>query len=80
MHPIFHAPELPIWLDNNSEATYDELPFGVVQMDYTGIITAYNEAECVIAGVSKENATGKHFFTQVAPCCNNFMVAEKYKQ
>jgi photoactive yellow protein len=49
-------------------------------MNYKGIVTAYNSTISDIGGISKENAMGKNFFTQVAPCTNNFMVAEKYQQ
>ncbi|TKC63566.1 photoactive yellow protein [Pedobacter hiemivivus] len=71
---------LPTWLDANTDEAYDDLDFGIVRMDYRGIITAYNSAESALSGVTKENAIGKHFFTQVAPCTNNFMVAERYKE
>lgn len=79
MNPSFNDPSLPEWLDSQSDDAYDTLGFGLVKMDYTGTITAYNIALSSLAGVSKENALGKNFFTQVAPCTNNFMVAEKYQ-
>lgn len=80
MYPNFNDPALPEWLDNHQETDFDQLSFGVVQMNHDGVITAYNQPLSDLAGVSKENAMGKHFFTQIAPCTNNFMVAEKYKQ
>jgi photoactive yellow protein len=80
MKPSFSDANIIDWLDSNSEESYDSLIFGVVQMDSKGIVTAYNNYETVIGGISKENAKGKKFFTQVAPCMNNFMVAEKYQQ
>jgi photoactive yellow protein len=78
MTPTFSETNILNWLDSNSPESYDSLPFGVVQMDEQGIVTAYNSYITVIGGISKENAIGKKFFTQVAPCTNNFMVAEKY--
>lgn len=80
MYPNFNDTTLPEWLDNHQEADLDLLSFGVVKMNDEGIVTAYNKHESDLTGVSKENAIGKHFFTEVAPCTNNFMVAEKYKQ
>jgi len=74
----FDAPSLAEWLDANSSESFDSLPFGVVKMDHTGIVLSYSNSQSILSGVSKENAVGKHFFTQVAPCTNNFMVAEKY--
>jgi photoactive yellow protein len=79
MNPSFNDPSLPEWLDNQSDDSYDAQGFGIVKMDYKGIITAYNAAESQLTGVVKENALGKNFFTQVATCTNNFMVAEKYQ-
>ncbi|HEY1018367.1 MAG TPA: hypothetical protein VGE25_05185 [Sediminibacterium sp.] len=80
MNPVFNDPELLPWLESNQEEAYDSLPFGVVKMNLEGTITAYSAAQSDFAGISKENAIGKNFFTQVAPCTNNFMVAEKYKK
>jgi photoactive yellow protein len=78
MNLTFDDPSLPQWLDNHSAEAYDELPFGVVKMNYDGMVTAYGKAQSYLSGVAKENAEGKNFFSQVAPCTNNFMVAEKY--
>jgi photoactive yellow protein len=80
MKPSFSDANMIDWLDSNTEESYDTLTFGVVQMNGQGIVTAYNTYLSVIGGISKENAIGKQFFSQVAPCTNNFMVAEKYRQ
>lgn len=78
MKKSFNDPDLPEWLD--AEVDYDQLSFGVVKMDHKGIVTEYNRTESNLTGIAAENAIGKHFFTQVAPCTNNFMVAERYSQ
>jgi photoactive yellow protein len=78
MNLTFDDPTLPVWLDAHNEAAYDSLPFGVVKMDHNGVVTDYSKGQSTLSGVAKENAKGKHFFTQVAPCTNNFMIAEKY--
>lgn len=75
----FDDPSLPEWLDASLVENFDSLPFGVVKMDYDGTVLYYNEPQSNLSGVSRENAIGKHFFTMVAPCTNNFMVSEKYK-
>jgi len=31
-----------------------------------------------MAGLSRERVVGRNFFTSVAPCTNNFMVAERF--
>lgn len=79
MNLNFEDPTLAQWLDANAEQSYDALPFGVVKMNYDGIVTYYSKGQSDLSGVMPENAKGKHFFTQVAPCTNNFMVSEKYK-
>jgi photoactive yellow protein len=79
MKPTFSEAHIIDWLDSNSEYSFNSLPFGVVQMNRQGIVTAYNSSISIIGGVSRENAMGKNFFIQVAPCTNNFMVAEKYQ-
>ncbi len=78
MNAEFSATDLLTSLEIADGPSYDTLPFGVVKMTKDGIIVAYNKTESEIAGVTPGNAIGKHFFTQVAPCTNNFMVAERY--
>lgn len=67
-------------LNQVGDSSLNELHFGVVKMDLTGMVLAYNQAESKIAGLIPEQAIGKHFFTMVAPCTNNFMVASRYNQ
>jgi len=67
-------------LINADEALLNELPFGVVKMDLNGTVLEYNDTEAKLSGLSRENVIGRNFFTQVAPCTNNFMVAERYHQ
>lgn len=68
-------------VDTLKAANYDELHkanFGIVQFDSDGKILFYNQYEADLAGISCEEAEGKNFFTEIAPCTNNFMVAQKY--
>jgi photoactive yellow protein len=74
----FNESNLLHWLDTHNEDDFDKLSFGVVRMDYDGMVTAYSHVLPALAGVARPNAVSKHFFTQVGPCTNNFMVAEKY--
>ena len=53
--------------------------FGVVKMSHDGKVTDYNDNQEKHTGMSKSAVMGKHFFTQVAPCTNNFMVAQKFE-
>lgn len=69
---LFKALEV---LDNDA---YDELDFGLIKMDRKGNVLAYNKWEAQLAANNQEAVIGKNFFTQIAPCTNNFMVSEKY--
>lgn len=74
----FDSPAILEWLDEQPNETLDSLPYGLVKMNKSGNVLFYNKEEEKITGVKRENTIGKHFFTQVAPCTNNFLVAEKY--
>nr|WP_269156170.1 phosphonate transporter [Pandoraea apista] len=56
----------------------DALPFGVIGFTSDAIVTTYNATESRNAGLSPQRVLGKHFFEEVAPCMNNFMVAQRF--
>jgi photoactive yellow protein len=56
--------------DEIREEELDNLPFGAIQLDMSGNVLKYNDFESRLAGLKKENAIGKNFFTEVAPCTN----------
>ena len=66
-------------LNGATTASYDSAGFGIVKMDHDGKVTDYNSSQVSHTGMSKAAVMGKHFFSQVAPCTNNFMVAQKYE-
>ncbi len=53
-----------------SDAELDRLSFGVIQIDASGTILMFNDAEAGITGQAKRAAVGKNFFTEVAICTN----------
>lgn len=57
----------------------DQLEFGVIGFDDDGIVRLYNATESRYSGLSVEKVVGMHLFTTVAPCMNNYMVAQKYE-
>ncbi len=65
-------------LNGASSSAYNAANFGIVKMSHDGKVTDYNDSQAKHTGMSKGAVMGKHFFTQVAPCTNNFMVAQKY--
>jgi photoactive yellow protein len=80
LQPAFADPGLIEWLETASDEDLDGLPFGVVAMATDGIVVAYNKTESTIAGLRPERVIGRHFFSSVAPCANNYMVAERFVQ
>lgn len=53
---------------------------GAIKLDKEGKILIYNAKESDIAGVPVENAEGKSFFKEVAPCTNNKLFLGKFEQ
>lgn len=77
----FDDPLLQAKLDalRDDPAEYDRLDFGLVVMDLEGTVTAYNTVESRFAGVSPKRAVGLNFFTDVAPCTNNYLVSGRFE-
>jgi len=55
-------------IDSMSPEELDGLPYGMIQLDRTGRILNYNAVESKLASLRKEDAIGKQFFTEIAPC------------
>ena len=73
---VFEALEAMV----STPAKFDELPFGVVAMKHDGTVLAYNKWESDLAKVPQARVIGQNFFTDVAPCTNNFMVSGRYAE
>jgi len=58
-------------------AGLDTLSFGVIGLNAASVVELYNAYESRAAGLSKDRIIGRPFFTEVAPCMNNYMVAER---
>ena len=76
----FDDDELGEVLRTCSEDTLDEAPFGIVQVDDNGIVQFYNRYESELAGVAPEDAMGRNFFTQLAPCSSNRLFHGRFKK
>jgi photoactive yellow protein len=66
-------------LEAADAAALDALPFGVIGMAPDGTVTSYNTAESRLSGLTPANVIGRHFFSAVAICTNNFMVANRFE-
>ena len=56
----------------------DALPFGVIGFGRDYLISRYNHFESQATGLEKDYVLGKHVFTEIAQCMNNFMVAQRF--
>ena len=57
----------------------NKLEFGVIGFDDEGIVKIYNAYESKMTGLSHENVIDADLFSTVAPCMNNFLVAQKFE-
>jgi photoactive yellow protein len=60
------------------DAELDALDFGVIGIDATDVVRRYNALESRLAGLSPQRVLGQPLFSVVAPCMNNFMVAQRF--
>ncbi len=76
---LFTDPGLFDWLNSATVVELDTAPYGIIAMSLDGTVEAYNLAESKLAGLTPERVIGKNFFSSVAPCTNNFMVAHRFQ-
>ena len=57
----------------------DQLDFGVIGFDNETVVRLYNEFESKAAGLTSHRVLGQSLFTVVAPCMNNFLVAQRFE-
>lgn len=57
----------------------NKLEFGVIGFDDEGLVRVYNTYESKMTGLSHESVMDADLFSTVAPCMNNFLVAQKFE-
>jgi photoactive yellow protein len=67
-------------LETCDEAALDAADFGIVRMTRSGVVDLYNAYESKLAALAPSRVLGKHFFTEVAPCTNNYLVASRFEE
>ena len=75
----FSSPSILAALDDMAVEQLDDMAFGVIRMDTAGLVTAYNLPESKFSGLSPSRVIGRHFFSSVGQCMNNFMVSDRYE-
>lgn len=75
----FDQPDLPALIGSLSAEELDELEFGVIGIDSDSVVRLYNSTESKMAGLSRDRVVGNPLFTVVAPCMNNYLVAQRFE-
>jgi photoactive yellow protein len=75
----FAAPGLHAQLAQLSPEKLDRLDFGVIGFGADTNVSQYNQTESDAAGLTAPRVLGQPLFTNVAPCLNNFMVAQRFE-
>jgi photoactive yellow protein len=79
MSSEFNDPGLNDWLEAASAEELDGLAFGAIGMTADGTVTLYNKAEAAGAGLTQARVIGRHFFGSIAPCTNNYLIAQRFE-
>jgi photoactive yellow protein len=66
-------------LEALDESELDSLDFGVIGFDAKTVVRRYNAFESKLAGLTPQRVLGSALFTAVAPCMNNFLVAQRFE-
>ncbi len=75
----FDQPDLGQRLAASGDEQLDAAPFGIIGFDAATVVRCYNQPEAEAAGLSPQSVLGQPLFTSVAPCMNNFMVAQRFE-
>ena len=75
----FDQTDLGVVLGSLDDAELDNLDFGVIGFDAQTVVRRYNAFESKCAGLAPQRVLGQPLFTVVAPCMNNFLVAQRFE-
>jgi len=74
----FNTPDLLATFQQSSPTDLDQLEFGVIGFDLDGIVRVYNKAESRYANFDPKRVINTDLFNYVAPCMNNYLVAQRF--
>lgn len=75
----FDQPDLGQRLAALGDEQLDDAAFGIIGFDDATVVCRYNRFESQAAGLPPQSVLGQPLFTSVAPCMNNFMVAQRFE-
>ena len=76
--PSFTDDHLGKRLTELDAAGLDALDFGAIGFDLAGSVRRYNRFESEAAGLAPQRVLAQDLFVAVAPCMNNFLVAQRF--
>lgn len=76
----FDAPELLEVLEGCEIDDFDQAGFGLIVFDLADTVIGYNTFESSRSGLGKDRVLGRDLFLTVAPCTNNYLVAERFRE
>lgn len=76
---LFSHADMLAQLATLSPAQLDALDFGVIGFDSETMVRVYSRTESQLSGLAPDRVVGQPMFTVVAPCMNNFMVAQRFE-
>ncbi len=79
MAATFGDADIATRLAASSASEIDTFDFGVIGMDAQTMVRLYNAHESRMAGLAPQRVLGQPLFTAVAPCMNNFLVAQRFE-
>jgi photoactive yellow protein len=77
-HIDFDQPGIAALLAGMDDAALDSLQFGVIAFGADDRVRRYNAFESQAAGLRPERVLDQDLFMVVAPCMNNFLVAQRF--
>jgi photoactive yellow protein len=78
--PGFESDALRGWLNDASASALHRAPFGIIEVDDDGKILFYNATESQFAGIPREDAEGKNFFSDIAPCTESMPFRGRFEK
>jgi photoactive yellow protein len=76
----FESPSLAEELYATSDEQIVAAPFGIIAFATSDErVQVYSDAESKLSGLPASTVIGKMLFDEVAPCMNNFMVAQRFR-
>jgi photoactive yellow protein len=66
--PPFMGSKIDDLIRDRTDEEVNAMPYGAIELDKSGAILRFNDAEAELSGLKPEEVVGLNFFTEVAPC------------